>query len=138
MALAYFDSCIVIYYFEGTDATQQALRAAVAQAGEITIAVSELSRFECRVGPLKRHQTDLLQRYDAFFAAPQLRCLPITRAVADRAAELRAHEGLKAIDALHLATAIEGKCDEFWTNDDRLARAAAAQLRIVKPLESVE
>lgn len=33
-------------------------------------------------------------------------------------------------DALHLAAAITGGCDDFWTTDDRLQRAAENHLDI--------
>jgi predicted nucleic acid-binding protein len=42
----------------------------------------------------------------------------------DRALELRAHHKIKTPDALHLATAMQHNCTEFWTNDDRLQQAA--------------
>ena len=40
------------------------------------------------------------------------------------AAQLRAQHGLKTPDALHLATARHHRCDQFWTNDDRLWKTA--------------
>ncbi len=57
--------------------------------------------------------------------------LPMTSAVFDLAAELRAHHGLKTPDALHLATAVVGGCEEIWTNDRRLAKATEERLRVV-------
>lgn len=33
--------------------------------------------------------------------------------------------------ALHLAAAIHARCDEFWTNDDRLAKAAEGRISVV-------
>ena len=50
--------------------------------------------------------------------------------VFDLATELRAEHGIKTPDALHLAAAIHGGCDALWTNDKRLARAAAERIRI--------
>ncbi|WP_279308295.1 MULTISPECIES: type II toxin-antitoxin system VapC family toxin [Cyanophyceae] len=43
------------------------------------------------------------------------------------AAELRSRHGLKTPDALHLAVAHHYDCTELWTNDDRLAIAAASK-----------
>jgi len=60
--------------------------------------------------------------------------------VEDRARSLSAI-GIKPVDALHLASAIEAKADYFCTCDDRfLKRARAAdtvQTRVVSPLELV-
>ena len=49
----------------------------------------------------------------------------------DMATELRARYGLKTPDALHLAAAIASDCEELWTNDQRLVRAADSRIRIV-------
>ncbi len=50
--------------------------------------------------------------------------------VFERAARLRARHRLKTPDAIHLAAALEHGCDEFWTNDRRLAAAAEGALAI--------
>ncbi len=87
-----------------------------------TFAVSELVRMECRVGPLTQNDATLLHEYDAFFQAVDLQVLPITRLACDRAAEIRAAYRYRSLDALHLATATEGGCGLFLTNDQRLSR----------------
>jgi predicted nucleic acid-binding protein len=72
-----------------------------------------------------------LARYEDFFANPAAIRLPMTELVFDRAANLRAVHGLKTPDALHLSAAIEGGCDEFWTTDERLDKAARESLRVM-------
>ena len=42
----------------------------------------------------------------------------------------RAAHRLKTPDALHLVAAIESRCNQFWTNDKRLAIAAAGHLEV--------
>ncbi len=44
---------------------------------------------------------------------------------------LRARNGIQTPDALHLAAAIEGGCQEFWTNDKRLRVVAHNFLTIL-------
>ena len=83
--------------------------------------MSELVRFECRVGPLKRADAPLLADYDAFFALPELMFAPFERAAFDHAAALRATIALKTPDALHVGAALTSGCDELWTNDRRFA-----------------
>lgn len=51
----------------------------------------------------------------------KLTWLPLTSPIFDLAAELRALHRVKTPDALHAAAAILHSCDEFWTNDRRLA-----------------
>jgi predicted nucleic acid-binding protein len=73
----------------------------------------------------------LLGRFDQFFARPEIRTLDLSRAVFEQATELRAQHRLATPDALHLAAAIRADCDEFWTNDRRLERAAAGRIAVV-------
>ena len=47
--------------------------------------------------------------------------VPLTKEIANFAAQLRAkYFGLKSMDALQLASAIQNKCDIFLTNDKQL------------------
>jgi predicted nucleic acid-binding protein len=81
--------------------------------------VSHLVRLECRVLPLRNDDANLVRRFDIAFDAAEF--VPMPPEVFDLAAELRARNRIKTPDALHLAAAIHNGCDEFWTNDDRLA-----------------
>jgi predicted nucleic acid-binding protein len=122
--LVYSDSVILIYWLDQVGPLH--LRAenrmlALLVAGD-RIAVSDLTRLECRVGPLKRRDPAILSVFDAFFARPEVQVVSLGRPVFDRAAQLRADHGFKTPDALHLAAAVEAGCDRFLTNDTRLAR----------------
>lgn len=119
----FLDTNIVIYHVEDIAPWSDMVDAAIAGHPGGAFAVTDLVRLECRVGPLRRGQYDLLGRFDAFFASVAV--LPMTPAVFDRAAELRAKHRLKTPDALHLATAIEHGCAELWTNDARLSGIAS-------------
>ena len=55
---------------------------------------------------------------------------PITTETFDLATELRGLHGTKTPDALHLAAAILGGCQEFWTNDHRLTAAARNRIEL--------
>jgi predicted nucleic acid-binding protein len=60
--------------------------------------------------------------YQAFFADPDVRVLPLTAAVCERAARIRAASSfkLKVPDCLHLAAAAEYGCGLFLTHDSHL------------------
>jgi predicted nucleic acid-binding protein len=121
--LVYCDSMILMYFFDhaGSFQTRAAHRlGALAAAGDV-IVVSHLVRLECRVKPIMNGDTGRLARYDAFFARPDVRILPITPAVFDRATQIRAAHRFKLGDSLHLAAATEAVCDQFLTNDTRLS-----------------
>ncbi len=45
--------------------------------------------------------------------------------------EVRVRHRVKTPDALHLAAAINAGCDQFWTNDDRLAKAAEGHIEVI-------
>jgi uncharacterized protein len=131
--LIYCDSGILIYWLDQVgpfhlraEAHMQALLA----AGD-RIAVSDLTRLECLVGALKRKNAAILAVFDAFFARPEVQILPLTAAVFDRAAQMRADLNFKTPDTLHLAAAIEGGCDRFLTNDARLSRCSDIVIEVL-------
>jgi predicted nucleic acid-binding protein len=114
----YLDSCIVIYLIEGSPQNRAAVDAVFQARPPTATVISDLVRLECRVGPLRAGDRALLKRFEDFFESARI--LPLSPAVCDLAAELRAQHRLKTPDALHAAAAIFNSCDEFWTNDRRL------------------
>jgi predicted nucleic acid-binding protein len=134
MASVYLDSCVVIYLMEGPSELHDSVARAIA-GGAASIRVSELTRLECRVRPMRDGDEPLLAQYDRFFSLPSVVRVPMTTEVFETATSLRAAHGIRTPDALHLATAIAGGCDELWTNDERLARAAGEHIRTRAPFE---
>ena len=122
--LIYCDSVILMYFFDHTGAfhARAATRLAALRTAGDAIAVSDLTRLECRVKPIKLGDTAKLAIYDGFFAQPDVQLVPITTAVFDRATRVRADHNFKLGDSLHLAAASEAGCDRFLTNDTRLNR----------------
>ena len=130
---AYLDSCVLIYRIEQRApwADRVNERLALLETSQATLVVSELTRLECRVRPLALGRADMLSDYDQFFAQPQIGWQTLDRAVFERATLLRAESRLKTADALHLAAAITAGCQQFITNDLRLARAAADHIDVL-------
>ncbi len=122
--MVYLDSNIVMYLVEHRPpwSARVVARIATIHAGGDTLAVSDLTRMECQVGPLKSGNAAVLADYMAFFALPTVSVLSLAASVYDRAARIRATYNLKALDSLHLATAAEHGCRLFLTNDAALAR----------------
>ncbi len=116
------DSCVVIYLVEKHPLFYRPLDRQFREHTSMGFAISPLAVLECLVGPLKREDATLQARFEGFFAV--VAQLPNDEAVFREAAELRAHLGVKTPDALHLATAERYGCIQFWTNDDRLAKAS--------------
>ena len=82
--------------------------------------MTPLVRMEARVRPVAQGATEILALYDEFFAAEDVLSVPVSDEVCERATAIRARYGLRAVDALHLAAAVEAGCEVFLTNDARL------------------
>jgi predicted nucleic acid-binding protein len=108
-------------------------RLAAARAAGDQLAVCDLARAECLLGPMRTGDAALLADYQRFFASPTVQMLPLTPAVCERAAQVRIASGLrfKLPDALHLAAAIEPGCGLFLTNDAALARCTAIAVEVL-------
>lgn len=133
MMLDYIDSAILIYYYDHVGPHQTRASRWIASflaAGDI-FAVSDLVRMECRVMPLRSGDSASMAAFDRFFSDPGVRTIPVTAAIFDRAAEIRAHYGFKTPDSIHLAIAVESGCDRFLTNDLRLTRFTGIAVEIL-------
>lgn len=133
--LVYCDSNVLIYLLDavGPWNARAATRIASMQTAGDSVAFSDLTRWECRVKPLRLGATKTLADMDAFFGRPDVRFLPITRAVFDRATTIRAAFNFKLGDSLHLAAAVEAGCDRFLTNDNRLSGFPDIAIEILPP-----
>jgi uncharacterized protein len=122
--IIYLDSNIVIYFVECNPAwiAKVSARLAAASAASDTFAISDLTRMECLVGPLRAGNATVYADYMAFFARADVQVMSLTATVCDRAARIRALHRFGALDSLHLATAVENGCGRFLTNDAQLAR----------------
>ena len=116
--LIYVDAAPLIYLVEHVpqygDLVAQRLSSTDA------LVVSDLSRLECRVKPMRDGNTALLDEFDRFFNESVSEVLALSREVIDRATEIRSLYGFKTPDAIHLAAAILSNCELFLTNDRRL------------------
>lgn len=127
MRRVYLDSCVVIYQVENIKPWAPLIDAESVRVPTVCC-ISELVMLECLVLPLRVNDAQVLSAYDGFFA----RChvLQLEESSYRRAAAVRAISHLKTPDALHVAAAELGKCDEFWTNDQRLQQALAVPVRV--------
>jgi predicted nucleic acid-binding protein len=131
----YCDSGILIYWLDQVGPFHlraEARMIALLAAGD-RVAISDLTRLECRVGALKRRDAAIVAAFDAFFARPEVERVPLSAAVFDRAAQMRADLNFKTPDALNLSAAIEGGCDRFLTNDVRLSRCTDVTVEVLPP-----
>lgn len=90
------------------------------RAANDRLAVGDLTWAECLVGPFMSGDTTVEASYRAFFADPEIQVLPMTAAICERAAHIRAAHKFELVDSLHLATATEHGCGLFLTSDAKL------------------
>lgn len=131
MLRLYWDSCVLIYRLQAVEPWNETIAKLLATKSEHRLVLTELTRLECRVKPLRDNDDATLMAFECFFTSPRIEYAPLSRQVFDLAAELRAYHRLKTPDALHLASALAAGCHEFWTNDRRLERAANGRIQVV-------
>jgi predicted nucleic acid-binding protein len=132
--ILYLDTNIVIYVVEGNPvfAPKALLRLAAAQSAGDSFMISDLTRMECLVGPLKTNNTAVQASFLAFFARSDVQVVAVTAAVCDRAARIRATHNFKPMDALQLAAAVEHGANVFLTADARLASFTDVTVEVLK------
>lgn len=126
--LIYLDSVVTIYLVEQVMPYLPRVEAHIS-APSAALAVSDLTRLECRVHPLMHRDPARLAQFDAFFATVQI--VPLTTAVFDRATGVRAAHRFRTVDSIHLAAAVEAGCDVFLTNDQQLKAFTGIAVEVI-------
>lgn len=134
--IAFLDANALIYLIEGAKplrkrVSDQLQRLATDDAN-LLIAMSALSRLECRIGPMRTEDTQLLAEYDEFFARPGLILVPLSTSVIDLATAIRVRHGLRTPDALQAGCCLQlGDEHLFLTGDKGFRRVAGLHTRIL-------
>ncbi|BAZ06626.1 type II toxin-antitoxin system VapC family toxin [Calothrix sp. NIES-3974] len=87
------------------------------QAGEIEVVSSELILMETLVLPLRNSNSILINAYEQLLISSEMRLIPISQSILQQAANIRATTNIKTPDAIHVATALSDRCNQFITND---------------------
>jgi predicted nucleic acid-binding protein len=118
----YLDANLIIYFFEREDVLQEKVALIFNQAvlAGTPIVVSEIGVAECLYGAFRLQSEALENKYREFFYdLPLIRVEPVDGEKLIAAAALGASKGLKLVDAVHFAAAVETGCDVLVTNDRR-------------------
>lgn len=121
----YFDTVAFIYSVEKIEPYDAVLNAfwEAAKAGRIDIISSELVILETLVKPIRERDALMENVYRALLLDSQeVRLLPVSQQVLERAARLRSEIRLRTPDAIHVATALEAGAALFVTNDVEIER----------------
>ena len=130
----YFDTNVFIYSVEKVEPQSSALRPIwlAARAGAIEIVSSELVVLETLVKPFRDRDILLENVYRALlFDSRDVRLLPVSVAILERAARIRAETGLKTPDSIHAATALDVRAALFVTNDAQVRRVGGLSVAIL-------
>ncbi len=105
------------------------------EAGQVELMVSDALGFE-----LERNPNPVRKEY-ALKVLSKAAVFVETDSQIEKRARTFLEEGIKPVDALHLASAVEAKADYFCTCDDRFLKRAKAvdtgQTKVVSPLELI-
>lgn len=116
----YLDANAIIRFSESEE-TQMAALYEKAVEKRLQLYTSELTLAEVLVLPIRDGDHELVEAYKAFLRSdPTLNVVPVTRAVLQQSAELRAVHGGKGPDAIHCATAVLCGCTIVVSSDRRL------------------
>ena len=131
--MIYADANVIIRLLEGDAATRAPLEARLLplRGNPGFLHTSRLSWLECRIKPLRARDAKLLALYDAFFSSAEVNVVELSRAVVEKATDLRASLNVKTPDALHLASAILSGVTAFLTGDKALARCTEVSVEVL-------
>jgi predicted nucleic acid-binding protein len=133
----YVDTCSLIYAVERIEpyfSASVSLWAALS-AGRQAVLTSELALLEVLVKPLRIGDAALVALYrNVLLGTAGLTCLPVSLAVLQAAAELRARFNLKTPDAIHAATALEAGSVMFVTNDSAFRRVPGLNVEVLSEI----
>jgi predicted nucleic acid-binding protein len=126
----YIDSVLIVYAVEQNPKFAPAVEAWLI-ANPCDLASGELGRMESLVMPVRNNDAGLIADFEDYFRTRIAELVPFTRAVCDRAINIRATTPIKTPDSLHLAAAVEAGCDLFLTNDAQLTKFTGIRVELV-------
>ncbi|HEY8579841.1 MAG TPA: PIN domain-containing protein [Beijerinckiaceae bacterium] len=116
----YVDRNIFIYFIEKVEPGYARARDFFLRASEVgaTLCTSEITVAECLHKPYRTGDAQLVDTYEFLFErSGDVTLLPLSGAVAKRAAAAGARIGLKLVDAIHFVSALDEGCDLFVSAD---------------------
>lgn len=131
------DTMSVIYFVEANPQYVDLMRSIFRRisAGKMVGVASTITLMEVLVQPLRLGDTAVADQYrDLLVGSTNFEILPMTQAVAETAADLRARYSLRAADAAVAATAIQSGCQALVTNDSRLPRVTELRVLLLDDL----
>jgi len=137
LARIFWDTNLFIYLSEDHPVLADRLvdlRQRMVERGD-QLFTSALTVGELLAGPVSRSDTELVDRYQAFFSGSDLTVVPFDLKAAPCYASVRRDRGIQRPDAIQLACAAAARVDLFITNDSRLSRKVIPGIHFISGLE---
>ena len=118
------DAGLLMRGVEGLPEVRAAVIRVLRQAEESTprgIVASQLARAECLVMPVREHNTARYKEFMDFFENSGIEMISVSEEILNIAIAVRAHQRLKLIDAIQIATAQVTNCEVLFTTDTGIA-----------------
>lgn len=94
------------------------------EKGEVNGITSTVTAAECLVKPYEAGDISLLAKYKMLFRNfPNMKVIPVTFEISEKAAELRALHKIRTPDAIQIAACLLNGARTFVTNDSSLSKA---------------
>jgi len=133
-----FDTSPFIYFVERNPQYLNLVREVIRRvdAGQLAGYSSVVTLTEVLTHPKRLKNIALENEYsDLLLHGRNFKLIPIDVAVADQAADFRAHYNLRTPDALQVAAALNIGCQAFLTNDIQLKRVTELRVLVLDELE---
>lgn len=127
----YLDANVFIYFLSGSALFSTTVESLLTETrnGRFTAVTGDAVISEVLVGPYRSRDPLHIRAVREFFDQPGLLDIVSHSPKAwDDAAMLRGTLGMPMIDALHISTAAEARCDALVTNDQRMKSALGVEV----------
>lgn len=137
MGKVFIDTAPIIYLLEDHPLFSESSRKIVGEYFDkgLTLCTSVLTYTEYSVVPFRSGHPEKVRDLESFAKDACLQVFDVSKEMALGAARLRAkYVGLKAMDSLQLACALEKNCSVFLTNDKQLRQVEEIECRLLTSL----
>ncbi len=132
----FLDTSPIVYYLENNVVYHPKMKKFWKEYEECDYITSAVTVTEYLTYPYQQKNLKMINAFYAFVDGMDIEIKSIDRAIAERAAQIRAeYKFFKTMDSLQLATAYLSGCDLFLTNDKQLRQFREIRCITVEELE---
>lgn len=138
MSRIYWDTMLFIYWLEDNPQFAKrvgAIRARMRERDD-QLLTGAFTFGEVLAGVYRSRNSTLAVETKRLMQNAVSEVVPFTIETADRYAQIRGSMGLAPADAIHLASAVEARCDLFLTNDKRLVGKFVPGIQFIAALDT--